>query len=267
MMVKVMTSYSLPDASIPYISLKVDEKKYAQDNAKSAVLENVHIDISDNEFVSIVGSSGCGKSTLLRIISGLDPDYSGQITINGSKVSGVSSERGMVFQEHRLFPWLKVKENISLGLESQNLLSRAEKDLRVREALELIGLSGYENAYPHQLSGGMAQRVAIARGIVAKPRILMMDEPFGALDALTRRVMQEELLQIWMQEKITIVLVTHDVEEAIYLSDRVIIMDPRPGRVRKSVDVKLKRPRLRSSPEFTKLRESLMFEFTGTDEI
>lgn len=251
----------------PFIKLQIDEKKYTSDKELPSVLQKVNLDIFDNEFIAIVGSSGCGKSTLLRIIAGLDENYTGHISINGTHVSGVSSDRGMVFQEHRLFPWLRVKENILLGLESQNTISRLEKNRRVKEALGMIGLSGYENAYPHQLSGGMAQRVAIARGIVAKPRILVMDEPFGALDALTKRIMQDELIHIWAQEKITVVLVTHDVEEAIYLADRVIIMDPRPGRVRKIVEVNMERPRSRSSAEFTRLKEALMFEFTGTYEV
>ena len=250
-----------------FISLHIDEKKFPTDGALPSVLKNIHLEIEDNEFVAIVGGSGCGKSTLLRIIAGLDESFSGHICIEGKKVAGVSSDRGMVFQEHRLFPWLRVKENIMLGLEGQSQMPRAEKEHRVREALSMIGLGGYAEAFPHQLSGGMAQRVAIARGIVAKPRILMMDEPFGALDALTRRVMQDELLQIWGHEKNTVILVTHDVEEAIFLADRVIIMDPRPGRIRKVVDVRMDRPRSRSSAEFTRLREDLLFEFTGTYEI
>ncbi|MFW9621619.1 MAG: ABC transporter ATP-binding protein, partial [Macromonas sp.] len=188
-------------------------KRYDVKGQPLPVLQNINLTIEPGEFVSIVGSSGCGKSTLLRLIIGLEGDHEGEIALNGRPISGTGLERGIVFQEHRLFPWLTVEKNVELGLLNANL-SAAQKRNTVREHIELVGLTGFENAYPHQLSGGMSQRVAIARSLVNRPDILLLDEPFGALDAMTRAHLQQELHRIWQAEGITMILVTHDVEEA-----------------------------------------------------
>lgn len=250
----------------PFVHLNITEKRFEVSGQAVPVLENVELTIEKGEFIAIVGSSGCGKSTLLRLLVGLDRDFEGQIRVQGERVTGVGLDRGMVFQEHRLFPWLTVRQNVALGLASSRL-SEAEQTARVTHHLDLVGLLHFANAFPHQLSGGMAQRVAIARGLVAKPKILLLDEPFGALDALTRRTMQDELLQIWQEEQITTVLVTHDVEEALFLADRVVVMEPRPGRIRRIVPVRLERPRVRTMPAFARLREQLLGEFTIEYEI
>jgi sulfonate transport system ATP-binding protein len=211
--------------------------------------------------VSVLGASGCGKSTLLRLIAGLDAGYSGAIMMRGERVGDTSLECGIVFQDHRLFPWLTAEQNILAALRNAPLSSR-EKREAVAEHIALVGLTGFERAYPHQLSGGMAQRVAIARGLVNRPRVLLLDEPFGALDALTRSRLQNELLRIWERERITMILVTHDVDEAIYLGDRVVTMAPRPGRIRRIVDVALSRPRERADPRFVRLREEILSDFS-----
>ncbi len=236
-------------------------KQYQVKGAALPVLDNISLSIKPGEFVSIVGSSGCGKSTLLRLIIGLENDYQGDILLDGNRIVGTSLERGIVFQEHRLFPWLTVEQNVSLGLLNA-AGSEQEKRRSVREHIELVGLKGFETAYPHQLSGGMSQRVAIARALVNRPEVLLLDEPFGALDAITRNHLQQELQRIWEQEGITMILVTHDVEEAVYLGDRVVVMQPRPGRIKRIVDVSLARPRNRTSHEFAAIKEDVLDEFS-----
>lgn len=237
-------------------------KSYAVKDGELAVLEDVTLTITPGEFVSIVGSSGCGKSTLLRLIVGLEDDYQGQVLLDGERIVGTSLRRGIVFQEHRLFPWLTVQENIHLGLLNADL-TPGQKRLAVREHIALVGLEGFEKSYPHQLSGGMAQRVAIARALVSKPEILLLDEPFGALDALTRAYLQQELHRIWQAEGITMILVTHDVEEAIYLGDKVVVMEPRPGRIRRIVPVELAHPRERAALGFAAVKQTVLQEFSG----
>jgi sulfonate transport system ATP-binding protein len=229
-------------------------KSYAIEGEPLAVLKNVSFDVEPGEFVSIVGASGCGKSTLLRLIIGLDTDYEGEIALGARRISGPGAERGLVFQEHRLFPWLTVRQNVMLGLER---LDAKEADARAAESIGLVGLSGFANAYPHQLSGGMAQRAAIARALVTRPDILLLDEPLGALDSLTRGHLQNELLRIWQRERVTMIMVTHDVEEAAYLSDKIIVMAPRPGRIKSIVPVDLERPRHRAAPEFAGVKEQI----------
>ena len=224
------------------------------------VLSDFSLQVTKGEFISIVGSSGCGKSTLLRLIAGLDTSYDGSIVWLGSQVSGTSLDRGLVFQEHRLFPWLTVQENVALALESSGL-SPAEVKQRVTRQIELVGLSCFANAYPHQISGGMSQRVAIARALVLKPRLLLLDEPFGALDALTRLKMQQELQRLWESEDTTSILVTHDVEEAVFLGDRVIVMEANPGRIKRIVSVDLPRPRHRASAEFQHIKDDVLSDF------
>lgn len=226
-------------------------------------LDNVTLDVAEGEFVTIVGASGCGKSTLLRLGAGLDTTHSGAIRHAGRLVDAPSLDRGMVFQEPRLFPWLTIERNIALGLENSGL-SKAEKKTLVEQHLELVGLSGFAKAYPHQLSGGMAQRAGIARGLVNRPNVLFLDEPFGALDAITKTRLQDELQVIWAKERITMVLVTHDVDEAVYLGDRVVIMSPRPGRIRDLVPVDLPRPRDRTSAELAAVRNRVLDSLNGT---
>ncbi|HSC83907.1 MAG TPA: ABC transporter ATP-binding protein, partial [Pseudomonas sp.] len=199
----------LPPAP-PIVSFSAVSKHFAELEA----IREFNLDIREGESIAILGSSGCGKSTLLRLLVGLDRQFQGQIRVDGQAIDGIGSERGIVFQEHRLFPWLTVEQNINLGLVNEGL-TQAERFRRIEEFIQLVGLDGFQRAYPHQLSGGMAQRVAIARGLVASPRILLLDEPFGALDALTRQQMQDELLAIRKRAGITSLLVTHDVEEAI----------------------------------------------------
>lgn len=213
-------------------------------------LQNFSLDIAAGELVVLVGSSGCGKSTLLRMLVGLEEATQGEIRISGERVTGVGKARGIVFQEPRLFPWLSVIDNVMLGLADEKL-SRAAKRQRAREMLARVQLTDFERALPAQLSGGMAQRVAIARGLVARPQILMLDEPFGALDALTRHTLQQALLQIHRSEGTTTLLVTHDVEEAVALADRVVVLSPRPGRIREVVSLTLPHPRQRDDATFT----------------
>jgi sulfonate transport system ATP-binding protein len=221
-------------------------------------LDNIRLDIPGGRFISIVGASGCGKSTLLRIIAGLETQYDGRITLGDRPIAGPGLDRGVIFQEHRLLPWLTVEANVAFGLKD---LPKAEIERRVRDHLELVGLAAFAKAYPHQLSGGMAQRVAIARALVNKPQVLLLDEPFGALDAMTKIQMQQEVLRIWEVEKTTMVLVTHDIDEAIFLGDEVVVMSARPGTIKKVLPVRLSRPRDRSSPDFVALRKEIYREF------
>lgn len=239
------------------LSIRGVSKQYQVKNTTLNVLENITLTIARGEFVSIVGSSGCGKSTLLRLIIGLENEYQGEILLDGERITGPSLTRGIVFQEHRLFPWLTVEANIGLGLETTPI-SSAEKRKVIQEHIDLVGLRGFEKAYPYQLSGGMAQRAAIARALVNRPEVLLLDEPLGALDALTRSYLQQELQRIWLQEGITMILVTHDVEEAAYLGDKVLVMHPRPGRIHKIIPVALARPRKKMSSEFAKIKGEIL---------
>ncbi|WP_448680946.1 ABC transporter ATP-binding protein [Pseudomonas nicosulfuronedens] len=249
-------------ASQALVSFRQVAKSFPVDGHELQAIERFDLEIADGEFIAIVGASGCGKSTLLRLLVGLDREFQGEIRIDGALIDGIGGERGIVFQEHRLFPWLSVEQNVALGLVNEPL-SETGKAARVADYLQLVGLTAFARAYPHQLSGGMAQRVAIARGLVASPRILLLDEPFGALDALTRQQLQEELLRIRQRERITTVLVTHDVEEALFLADRVVVMAPRPGRIKRIVEVPLAHPRERGGYDFLRQREALLHELTG----
>ena len=238
-------------------------KRYASTQADSGelqVLDNIDLHVPAGRFISIVGASGCGKSTLLRLVLGLDAQYEGQILLDGQPISGTGRERGIVFQDHRLFPWLTVEQNIAVGLRNAPLSAKQKRE-QVAEHVALVGLEGFEKSFPHQISGGMAQRVAIARGLVNRPRVLLLDEPFGALDALTRSRLQNELQRIWQKERITMLLVTHDVEEAVFLGDRVVVMQPSPGRIRRIVEVDLPHPRNRSDPAFIALRDDVLGDF------
>lgn len=238
-------------------------RRFQVNGESLTALDDVSLDIAEGEFVTIVGASGCGKSTLLRLGAGLDTATSGSILHADKPVTEPSLDRGIVFQEPRLFPWLTVARNIALGLENSGH-GKADKKRLVEEHLELVGLSGFANAYPHQLSGGMAQRAGIARGLVNRPNVLFLDEPFGALDAITKARLQDELQEIWAKERITMVLVTHDVDEAAYLGDRVVVMSPRPGRIREIVPVGLPRLRERTSPALTEIRNRVLESLNAT---
>lgn len=232
-------------------------KSFHVDEAEVRAVEDISFSVAPGEFVSVVGPSGCGKSTVLRLIAGLERPDDGAVLVDRTPVTGPSLRRGIVFQDHRLFPWLDVETNVGLGL-LRSSLSRDERREAARSLIGLVGLGGFETAFPEQLSGGMAQRAAIARSLAAHPQILLLDEPLGALDSLTRSRMQAELLRIWQHEQVTMVMVTHDVPEAVFLSDRIVVMDKRPGRVREIVDVALPKPRNRHDPAFAELSESIV---------
>ncbi len=227
-------------------------------------LEDVSLEVASGEVLAIVGASGCGKSTLLRIIAGLELDHEGSIEVGGAPVRGPGVDRGVVFQEHRLLPWLNVEKNVAFGVAD---LPAEERRRTVAEHVALVGLHGFEQAYPYQLSGGMAQRVAIARALAPRPGVLLLDEPFGALDAFTRIQMQEELRRIWEAERTTLVLVTHDIDEALFLGDRVVVLGSRPGTVRKIVTVELPRPRDRTTWQFASLRKTVYREFFKGEDV
>jgi NitT/TauT family transport system ATP-binding protein len=217
-------------------------KWFSTPQGEIEALRDVSFDVHRREFVCIVGASGCGKSTLARILAGLDTQTRGEMLLDGKPVTGPGHDRGMVFQGYSLFPWLTVKRNVMFGLRMSGKGS-VEAESRAREWLALVGLQKFADAYPHQLSGGMRQRVAIARALANQPRILLMDEPFGALDAQTRARMQTHLLDIWRNVDITIVFITHDLDEAIYLADRILVLQPHPGRVQEFIEVPVPRPR------------------------
>ena len=233
-----------------------------EDPATATVVEalkDINLTIGHGEFVSIIGASGCGKTTLLRLIGGLDQPQGGQVLLGGVPITGPDPQRGYVFQQGSLFPWLTVQQNIAAGLKARHVY-RQQRD-KVQQYIRLIGLEGFEKAYPHQISGGMAQRVAIARALINDPAVLLMDEPMGALDSFTRADLQDKLLEIRAQNDATMVLVTHDVDEAIYLPDRIVIMTPRPGRISEVLEVKLPHPRERGGVAFINLRREILDRF------
>jgi ABC-type nitrate/sulfonate/bicarbonate transport system ATPase subunit len=248
------------------LTLRAVGKSYALPEGPLTVLKDIQLEVEPGQFVCIVGASGCGKSTLLRLIVGLEQDYEGEIQLDGQRVSGTSLDRGIVFQDHRLFPWMTVEQNVAIALINHDL-SKAEKARRVREHIALVNLSGFEKAYPHQLSGGMAQRAAIARVLVNQPKILLLDEPFGALDALTRVYLQRELQRIWLRQRSTVLMVTHDVDEALFLADRLVVMDARPGRIRRIVPIPLPHPRDRTLPVLQRIKEQVLFDLTGESDV
>ncbi len=235
-------------------------KEFGSGKGTVLAVEDVTMAVQANEFITIVGTSGCGKSTFLNMVAGLVEPSGGLLTIDGHPVTGPGLDRGMVFQSYTLFPWQTVLRNVAFGLAKKRL-SRAERLEVARRHVAMVGLSGFENAYPSQLSGGMQQRVAIARALAYNPSILLMDEPFGALDAQTRGLMQELLLRVWEEHKITVLFITHDVDEAIFLADRVYVMTARPGRIKAEVPVTLPRPRayeVQTTPEFIALKRQVM---------
>jgi ABC-type nitrate/sulfonate/bicarbonate transport system ATPase subunit len=226
------------------------------------VFDRVDFDIDKGEFVCLIGASGCGKSTLLRIIAGFERPTSGHVDIYGHPVAGPGSDRGMVFQDYALFPWLTVRENIAFGPRQKGLATSRVREI-ADEYLHMVGLAPFADRFPSQLSGGMKQRVAIARVLANDANILLMDEPFGALDALTREQLQDELLQIWARTGVTVIFVTHSVEEATLLADRVVVMTAGPGRIETDIPINLERPRDVSSPGFNEVRRALTQRLTS----
>ncbi|EDY16869.1 ABC transporter-related protein [Chthoniobacter flavus Ellin428] len=250
-----------PTATVEGSSLRVCgvSKQFASPTDPTActqALDNVSLEVTAGELVSIVGPSGCGKSTLLRLIAGLDKPGLGELWVGEEPIVGPSAERGLVFQDPNLFPWLTVRRNIESGLVARGVLR--DKRHEVDEYMRLVGLDAFAGAFPHHLSGGMAQRAALARALINHPKVLLLDEPLGALDAFTRMRMQDEVLRLWESRGTTMVFITHDIDEAIYMSDRIVIMTPRPGRIERIIDVTLDRPRERSSREFLQLRGDIL---------
>ncbi|MFB6087015.1 MAG: ABC transporter ATP-binding protein [Haloarculaceae archaeon] len=225
--------------------------------AEVQALDSVTFGVEEGEFVCIVGPSGCGKTTLFRIIAGLETSTEGEVRLGGERVTGPAMDRGMVFQEYDLFPWRTVLENVIFGLEQQEM-SAERRTERAREMIELVGLDGFADAYPNELSGGMKQRVGIARALAVDPALLLMDEPFGSVDAQTRNMLHDELLDIWEETRKTVLFVTHDVEEAVTLADRVVVLSSGPGSVTEIVDIDLERPRSRTDAAFGEHQERIL---------
>ena len=237
-----------------YIEVKGLTKHFTTKKDSVHALENINFSVDKGELICVLGPSGCGKSTLMRAICGLDTDYEGTITIDGKEVHGPEKTRGMVFQEHRLFPWLTVEQNIGFAL---NGIDKEKKAELIQKYIDLVGLTGFEKAYPKQLSGGMAQRGGIARALVNDPEVLLLDEPFGALDTFTKMAMQKELKQIQKKSDTTMIMVTHDIEEAVFLADRIVVMMADPGRIKSIVTVPLHGYRDRTSGDFLHVRDKI----------
>lgn len=242
------------------VSIRDLSKSFTLNGRDLNVLRNVNLDVASGQCVAIVGASGSGKTTLLRILAGLETADSGEVLVGDASIRGVGAERAVIFQEPRLLPWLTVAGNVTFPLEVRGVA--ADQALQqARRYLRLVGLLDFADAYPAQLSGGMAQRVGIARALAVQPELLLLDEPLGALDAMTKMTMQEELARIWEEEHVTMVLVTHDLEEAIYLADKVLILPRQKGALVRTIEVDLPRPRDRADPRFVSLRQSLLAEF------
>ena len=242
------------------VSIRDLSKSFSLNGRALKVLCHIDLDVASGQCIAIVGASGSGKTTLLRILAGLEAADSGDVLIDGASIHGVGAERAVIFQEPRLLPWLTVMENVVFPLEIRKIAGD-DSIKRAHRYLRLVGLTDFADAYPAQLSGGMAQRVGIARALAVQPELLLLDEPLGALDAMTKMTMQEELARIWEEEHVTMVLVTHDLEEAIYLADKVVILPRQKGSAIRTVEVDLRRPRDRSNPGFVSLRQSLLAEF------
>lgn len=240
------------------LSIQNVNKSFTVDGQKVDVLKDINMEVQEGEFIAIVGHSGCGKSTLLKIIAGLEKNDTGLVTVDGKEVNGPGMDRGMIFQEHRLFPWMSIEKNVQLGLKG---LSKEEKTKLSGQYLELVKLSEFKKAYPSQLSGGMSQRAAIARSLVSQPEVLLLDEPFGALDALTKIELQEELLKIRERFHNTMLMVTHDIEEAVYLADRIVVMSARPGRIKDVIKVELGTYRDRGGSDFAHYKKKIFDYF------
>jgi NitT/TauT family transport system ATP-binding protein len=254
---------SVPEDSETGVNLEFSNvsKEYGgSGSGRLKVLDSISFSADSNEFVCLLGPSGCGKSTLLKMAAGLERPTSGLVSLDGSAINAPRRGCGMVFQDYALFPWLTVQRNIAFGLELQG-----HEPAIVRESVErftrLVGLDGFAKSLPSQLSGGMKQRVALARSLILNPQVLLMDEPFGALDSFTRMEMQEELIKLWHHRPFTVLFVTHDIEEAVYLADRIVVMTPRPGRIKTIVSVPMQRPRQRTGEKFTAIRNHLLEQY------
>jgi NitT/TauT family transport system ATP-binding protein/sulfonate transport system ATP-binding protein len=246
-----------PAAEAATLSLRDVHKSFrAADGSLVVAVNGLSLTVKDGEMAALIGPSGCGKSTVLRMIAGLDPPTSGELRIGNERITGPSAERGLIFQDPNLFPWLSVRGNIQAGLVARGVLRQSRHE--VEEFMRLVGLDGFAEVYPHELSGGMAQRAALARALVNHPRVLLLDEPLGALDQFTRMRLQDEVLRLWQTRRTTMVLVTHDIDEALYMSDRIAVMSPRPGRIERILDVPLERPRQRTNPGFLKMRTAIL---------
>ena len=243
-------------AELPILDLRNVGKVYELNDQRIEALRDANLVVKKGEFVCLIGASGCGKSTLLRIVAGFEPPSAGEALMWDKAIAGPAPDRGMVFQDYGLFPWLSVRQNIGFGPASRGL-PKAELRALVDRFVDMVGLTRFADAYPHQLSGGMKQRVAIARVLANDAEMVLMDEPFGALDAMTRERLQDELLDIWQRTKLTVLFVTHSIEEAIFLADRVVVMEPGPGRIASEHRIELPRPRDVSSPEFNAVRRDL----------
>lgn len=256
----MVSASSMPHLSeggaLRFVNVSKDFPLPDSTEGRRVALDGISLNIAPGELVSLIGPSGCGKSTLLRLSAGLDRPTSGELWVGNERIEGPSAQRGLVFQDPSLFPWLTVRKNIQAGLVARGVLH--EKQNEVDEFLQLVGLEAFANSYPHHLSGGMAQRVALARALINHPKVLHLDEPLGALDAFTRMRMQDEVLRLWVSRGTTMLLVTHDIDEAIYMSDRIVIMTPRPGRIERSIDIGLDRPRQRNSTKFLQLRSEIL---------
>jgi len=249
----------MTDAAPTKLRVRGINMVFERDGVRTPVLENIDLEVGEGEFLCLLGPSGCGKSTLLNIMAGFLSPTSGEVTIDGSGVTGPDPRRVFVFQERGVFPWLTVEGNIGFGLFK---LSREEREQRVAHYVSLVGLQGFEKAYPQELSGGMKQRVEVARALAVNPDMLFLDEPFGALDSITRLIMRSELLRIWQAERKTIIFVTHDIDEAVQLADRVAVMSVRPARIRQVVEIDIPHPRDFSAPRYLELRDGI-FEQIG----
>lgn len=256
----------LSDAVCGRLTIENVSRNFADENGiNAAVISNVNLTVEPGEFVTLVGPSGCGKTTLLRLIAGLDMPDEGALCLDGAAITGPHFERGLVFQQPELFKWLTVEQNVAFGLKARGIYKQRKDD--IREYIDMVGLSGFEKKLPHHLSGGMAQRASLARTLINRPKVLLLDEPFGALDAFTRAALQNSLLDIWNAHRMTVVMVTHDVDEAVYLSTRIIVTTPRPCRIKAEIPVPLSYRRDRNSSEFIKLRQAVFgaLEFEKSD--
>jgi len=248
------------------IEFKDVKKSFVQmDGETVQALNGVNLTINQGDFICLIGPSGCGKSTMLRILAGLDHPTEGAVYLDDVKITKPGCDRGLVFQEHNLFPWLTIYENVAYGLKARHIYK--EKKDSVNEFIKLVGLEGFEKSYPHQLSGGMCQRASLARALIGHPKALLLDEPLGALDAFTRMNMQDELLRIKKEQNMTMIMVTHDVDEAVYLSSKIVVMSPRPAKIEEILEVPLSQPRDRNNPEFIRLRSEILkvLDFAGKE--
>lgn len=252
---------------MPTIEFRNITKQYENNEGEETIaLKNINLTVKDGEFVCILGPSGCGKSTLLEIAAGLLPHSKGEILLDGKLQSGTSRDIGVVFQDSSLFPWRSIRKNIEFGLELAGT-NNSEREEKVNKAIDMVGLTGFGDKYPHQLSGGMRQRAGIARTLVNDPKCILMDEPFSAVDHLTRLNLQDEIIRIWQKEKKTVIFITHDVSEAVYLSSRIVLLSPRPGRIQRIFDVPFERPRNRNHPGLLDIVEKIYMCLNNPEEI